>query len=376
MLTDLLLAVFIISTTIQLLLWLFVFSKLAFFKNNNEAISETQNSKFKTQNLKPVSVIICARNEAANLQDNLSIILQQKYPVFEVIVVDDASTDDSQTVLQAYSNLYNNLKIVRIEHKTIAGKKGALAVGIEVAQYDWLLMTDADCYPLSYEWISGMMSPITDETEIVLGYGPYEKRAGFLNAFIRFETVWTAVQYFSFALIGQPYMGVGRNLLYRKETYKKSNGFVSHQHIASGDDDLFIKNIIFKKNFKIFLSQNAFMYSKPKTQWNAYFTQKKRHLSTATSYKAQHQFMLGMVSLSHFLHFVTAVLLLVLKISTMFVVIGIVVRCVVIWLFYEKILRKLHEDSLVWYVPFLDACYIIFYLIFTPFLTYRTQNWR
>jgi glycosyltransferase involved in cell wall biosynthesis len=368
MLTDLLLYIFIISTVFQLLLWLFVFSKLAFFKNNTP--------KTKQQNPPPVSIVICARNETANLKNNLSIILQQKYPEFEVIIVDDASDDDTQTVLQAYSYQFKNLRTVKIEHKTLPGKKGALAAGIEAAKYDWLLLTDADCYPLSDEWVSGMMSPIEAETEIVLGYAPYEKGTGFLNTFIRFETVWTAVQYLSFALVGQPYMGVGRNLLYRKKTYEKSGGFVSHQHIASGDDDLLIKKIIFKKNFKIFLSQKAFMYSKPKTQWNAYFTQKKRHLTTATSYKIKHQIMLGAVSMSHFLHFVTAVLLLVLKISTMFVVIGIVVRSVVIWLFYGKILKRLHEESLVWYVPILDACYIIFYLILAPFLTYRTQNWR
>jgi hypothetical protein len=64
-----------------------------------------------------------------------------------------------------------------------------------------------------------------------------------LNRFIRFETVYSAVQYLSFALNGSPYMGVGRNLIYHKSLFAEANGFKSHEKIASGDDDLFINQV-------------------------------------------------------------------------------------------------------------------------------------
>ena len=235
-------------------------------------------------------------------------------------------------------------------------------------------MTDADCYPLSNRWIHDMVNDAHTK-EIGLGYAPYEKRDGFLNKFIRFETVWTAIQYMSFALAGEPYMGVGRNMIYKKNLYLKAGGFQKHQHIASGDDDLFINSVVTKKNFKIILQPSTFMYSLPKTRWNAYFTQKKRHLSTSTSYILRHKIMLGILSLSHFLFFVTALCLLALKISTIFALTIIVVRTLIVWYFYGKILRRFHETNLSIWIPFLDVVYIFFYIIFLPALTLRTQKW-
>jgi poly-beta-1,6-N-acetyl-D-glucosamine synthase len=383
MFTYILLVCFVGSTLLQLFYWLFVFSKLAFQNStegssvgNRDTVSDTNVLSHKVEEaLENVSVIICARNEASNLERNLPFILQQNYPFpFEIIVVNDASKDNTATILKQFATTYSNLKVIDITEKKIKGKKGALAVGIEAAQYEWLLLTDADCYPLSKNWVFDMMKGVNGK-EIGLAYAPYQKRDGFLNKFIRFETVWTATQYMGFALAGEPYMGVGRNLIYKKNLYKKAGGFEKHQHIASGDDDLFINSVISKKNFKIILEPTAFMYSLPKTRWNEYFTQKNRHFSTSTSYILRHQIMLGILSASHFLFFVTAFLLLALKISTIFVLILIVVRTLVVWYFYGKILRKFQEEDLLHWIPFLDVVYLFFYLVFLPALTIRAQKW-
>ena len=326
-----------------------------------------------------MSVIICARNEAVNLQANLEKILTQSYDNFEVIVVNDASTDATQNVLQAFQKQYPHLRIINISEKKILGKKGALAAGIEAAQNDWLLLTDADCYPLSTNWILGMMAGvISEKIQIILNYAPYEIcDSSFLNKFIRFETVWTATQYLSFALIGQPYMGVGRNLLYHKKLYNQVGGFRSHVDIASGDDDLFVNQVITNKNFSIILTPETFMQSLPNRHWKGYFMQKKRHLSASTRYLMRHKILLGAISISHFGLFVTGVMLIYLKISTMFVVTSVVVRTVVVWYLYGKILIKLHEKHLFKYIPILDFSYVFFYIIFTPFLILRTShNWK
>jgi poly-beta-1,6-N-acetyl-D-glucosamine synthase len=360
---------FIISTITQLVYWLIVFSKLAFFKNSNPINSEAYGKG------PSVSVIICARNEASNLEKNLPLILTQDYPDYEVLVVNDASTDNSAFILQSFQKQYPHLKVIDILEKKIKGKKGALALGIESSTHEHLLLTDADCYPLSKNWISGMVNTLGNKN-IGLGYAPYKSSDSLLNRFIRFETVWTATQYMSFALAGMPYMGVGRNMIYTKNLYKKANGFTKHEKVMSGDDDLFVNSIITKNNFEIILNPETFMVSIPKTRWNEYFTQKKRHFTTATSYILKHQIILGMLSLSHFMHFVTAVLLLALKISTIFVILLLVARWLTIFTFYGKIFKKFQESDLLPSVLFLDFVYVFFYILFAPALAFQTHKWQ
>ena len=364
--------IFTIASIIQLLYWWLVFSKLAFYKtplitHHPSPIVDTPPS---------VSIVICARNEAKNLKNNLPLILQQQYASpFEVIVVNDASTDETASILENFAHQYLHLRIINILEKKIKGKKGALAEGIRAAKYDWLLLTDADCTPLSIEWLSDMIK-YNNAKDIGLGFSPYKKRDGFLNTFIRYEAVWTAIQYMSFALAGMPYMGVGRNMLYRKKIYEKAGGFEKHAHIASGDDDLFINSVITEKNFSIILSFKTFMYSEPNTQWKGYFTQKKRHFTTATSYKLKNKIILGGLSASHFFYFVTAVLALTLQISTIFVLTVILVRTLTIGFLYGKILLKFHDRQLIWWIPLLDTVYFLFYLVFAPALVIRTQKWN
>ena len=227
MLETILKLIFFGATICQLLYWYLVFSKLAFYKIDKKGIVKESIPSVLDTDLPPISIIICARNEAENLRKNLPTILNQEYASFEVIVVNDASTDETLSVLNSFLSKYHHLRIINITDKKIIGKKGALAEGIEAAKYEWLLLTDADCYPFTKNWILGMIKGV-DAKEIGLGYAPYEKRDGFLNTFIRYETVWTATQYMGFALAGEPYMGVGRNIIYMKKLYEKVGGFQKH----------------------------------------------------------------------------------------------------------------------------------------------------
>ncbi len=245
-------ALFLLSVIIQWIYYFLVFSKLAYYKEGT--IQNTDHP--------PVSVIIAAHNEDYNLQKNLPNILKQQYPDFEVVVVNHASIDTTRDVLMDLQREFKNLKVVTIEQDLnfFKGKKFPLSIGIKSAKNELLLLTDADCKATSVNWIASMASHYTSKTEIVLGYGPYNKSGGFLNMLIRYDTFMIALQYFSFALMGLPYMGVGRNLSYRKSTFYKNKGFTSHYNIPSGDDDLFIMQIANKKNTKIEVSQNSFMY--------------------------------------------------------------------------------------------------------------------
>jgi len=351
---------FVLATAVQLFIWLYYFRRLAVFSKKENPLPSPLPEEI------PISIIICARNEAENLKKNLPHILNQNYRSFEVIVVNDKSEDGTRNILSQYNISYRNLRVLTVKEKPPgSGKKPALAQGIKAANHEVLLFTDADCCPASKEWLREMQKPIRGPIEIGLGFGPYKKTTGFLNMFIRYEAFFTALQYFSFALAGHPYMGVGRNLIYKKELFDRAGGFVSHEHVMSGDDDLFINQVATKDNTCIILNDNTHVYSDPVTTWFAYYRQKNRHLSTGRHYQDKHKFLLGLVSASHFFHYFLGFLLLILDFGIILAVIIIVIRILVITLICEPILRKLQDRRLTLWTPILDAAYVLFYVIFS-----------
>jgi biofilm PGA synthesis N-glycosyltransferase PgaC len=256
---------------------------------------------------KGISVVICARNEAHNLEKFLPGVLEQEYPDYEVVVVNDCSKDHTEEVLAELSTRYKHLRYTTIpaNEKFSHGKKLALTVGLKSAVHDHVLLTDADCYPASGQWLQKMVSRLDGKREIVLGYGRYEKRKGLLNAMIRYETVFTAIQYFSFALKGYPYMGVGRNLAYRKALFFKNGGFSSHYHIASGDDDLFVNEHAGRNNTAIEIDPESHTVSVPNTSFVSWIRQKQRHLSAGNLYNTGSRFRLGAEIISRLLLYST-----------------------------------------------------------------------
>ena len=200
--------IFVFSIVIQLFYALFFFLRLSFYKEKKGAFNGG------------VSVIICAKDESENLSKNLPSFLEQDYPTFEVIVVNDQSVDGTKYLLQDLEKKYKNLKVVTIDDHIISrvGKKFALTIGIKTAQYDYILLSDADCATVSNNWIRKMSASFS-EKDIVLGISPYKKQKGLLNKFIRFDEFIVMIQYLSFALAKIPYMGVGRNLGYKKSLF-------------------------------------------------------------------------------------------------------------------------------------------------------------
>lgn len=362
---------FLLATLLQLFFWSLLFSRLAFYKEKTPPKTE--------QNDQPsVSIVICARNEAENLLQNLPRILNQTYRSFEIIVVNHNSTDKTLEILEHIQKKCHIFRIVNLSHINKVGKKHALSEGIKAAKHEIVLLTDADCAPSSPFWLQKMQQPIRGNLEIGLGYGPYFERPGFLNKIIRFETVYAAVQYFSFALAGQPYMGVGRNLIYRKSLFFKANGFHEHEHIASGDDDLFINQVARKQNVRVVLNRQTFVYSEPKRTWKAWYRQKTRHLTTATEYKWQHQTLLGLLSVSHFWHYAAGLVLLLMGGMSAVVLLCYLVRIGLVWLLYGRILKRFHEQNLLIWIPILDAAFVGYYIVFVPslFTTRNTYTWK
>ena len=251
--------------------------------------------------LPAVSVIVCAHNEYDNLQDYLSILLEQDYPCYEVIVVDDSSEDGSDLLLERWSRQYGNLYHTFVPRgaRVLSNKKLALTIGIKAAHHDYLLLTDADCRPESKHWIREMMKGFSNEqTELVLGFSPYFEKKGLLNHIIGYDTLFNGLQYMGMARAGKPYMGVGRNLAYKRETFFSVGGFKGLLGNRAGDDDLFVNRIANAANTVVVNNPNSIVWSVPKTTWREWFHQKRRHLSVSPQYRTKSKIQLTLEPLS------------------------------------------------------------------------------
>lgn len=357
---------FAVVTTIQVFYYLRFFSLIAFYKPKQ---------KIQTQQ-HPVSVIVCARDEDENLARNLPGVLVQTYPSsFEVVVVNDNSVDDSKYILQELKKKFKSLNVVELtqEAKLISGKKYPLSIGIREAKYEILLLTDADCVPASEFWIEKMQNAYDENTEVVLGYGAYHKKSGILNKLIRFETFHTALQYLSYALAGIPYMGVGRNLSYKKGLFLRNKGFSSINHIPSGDDDLFINKVATKKNTSIIIDPDTITRSIPKTTWRGWLKQKSRHYTTARFYKPIHKFLLGLYFSTQFLFYPLLIICFIFY-DWRFVAATFGIRFLIQSFIFYKAMKKLDEKDLWPWFLFLDAWLFFYYIIFAPALWKKPQK--
>lgn len=356
---------------IQIIYYWLVFGLFAFRKNKTK--TDTAPNKL------PISVVIAAKDEYYNLEKNLPLILEQEYPDFEVIVVNDCSSDESDSLLKQLKQKYPHLVNVQVcgNYNKYSGKKFPLSLGIKSAKNDYLILTDADCQPKSKLWLKSIQHHFSEGKEIVLGYGAYEYRKGFLNKIIRFDTFYIALQYFSMALLKMPYMGVGRNLAYKRDLFIKNKGFTSHYNVMSGDDDLFINQISNKRNTAIEFSHQSHTVSAPKEQFGYWLHQKRRHLTTGVHYKFKHKFLLGLFSVSRFGFYGGFLSLLILSSFIEIAIAAFVLRMITQIIVFKKSMNKLDEKNLLLISLLLD---FIFVIINTTLITsnffFRANKWK
>jgi len=341
-----LLIVFGICFLIQLVFLLFIYSGFAFRKKRNNVSNIGSPS---------VSVIICARNEERFIEKNLTQVLEQDYPSYEVIVVNDCSTDGTQQVLDEMQKKYPNLRSLIIQEGYVYkhSKKLPLTIGIKNAQYEYLVFTDADCRPAGKGWLRDIIGAFDADTEIVLGYGAYARTRGFVNSLIRMDTFQIGLQYMSLALAGMPYMGVGRNLAYKKSLFLKQKGFAPYTHVPSGDDDLFVNKAATRFNTRIAACPDCVTISEPKPSFKEWVRQKRRHVSTAKYYKGSTLFTLGIITFSQYFFWLSFVALLFTSWWNIAVALF-SIRLLMQMLIYGKAMRKLGESDLLLYSPVIE----------------------
>jgi len=362
---------FIVFVLVQLYFYLFFYLRV--ISNKFSPLPQNYNQ------YPPISVVICARNEEENLKHFLPKVLEQDYPDFEVIVVNDCSSDNSDLVLDNLQKKYPRLRVTTIkeDEKFTHTKKLALTVGIKAAKNEWLVLTDADCFPKSNVWLRHMASNFTDGIEVVIGYGGYLAEKGFLNKLIRLDTLYIALNYFGWALARRPYMGVGRNLAYKKSLFFKNKGFANHAGIDSGDDDLFVMEVATPSNTAVEYRPEAHTLSVPRKTYSTWLRQKRRHLSTSKFYKGNLKTILALEPISRTFVYILFVLTLVFKIlpiiSTALFLLVIAVKHII-----TAIAAKRFQELKLMHVAFWwDLFSLYFYAKLLTFNTFnrRQQKW-
>lgn len=253
----------------------------------------TQVKLIEDSKLPALSLIIACKNEARNLAENLERWLALDYPNWELLLVNDQSEDHSLSLMQGIAHKKKDIQILDRPKEANPGKKAALKEAIEKAKNDCLVFCDADCRPNSENWLRYAGTHFAEGSDIVLGYGKLEGDSLF-QGLVDFETTRTAYSYWHYALRGNAFMGVGRNLGYRKKLYEKVNGFEAHQDLASGDDDLFIHSAAQGAKISLMTAEESMTISPAVPNYTKWLFQKGRHYSTAWRYKWQFQLSLGL----------------------------------------------------------------------------------
>lgn len=362
--------IFVFSLLTQLSYYLFIFAKLVYHKKKPVPTPEQV----------PVSVVICAKNEEENLRKFLPIVLEQDYSIYEVIVVNDCSKDNTENLLDELKKKYSHLKstLIKEDEKFSHGKKLALTIGIKAASYEYLVLTDADCEPASRNWLKEMQKNFSNEKNMILGYGGYFTEKGLLNNIIRYETVFTAMQYMGFALAGKPYMGVGRNLAYKRELFFKNKGFANHLHLMSGDDDMFVQQVAGSKNTAVEYSPDSHTRSIPKRTFKSWFLQKRRHLTTGMHYRGMIKFRLSLEILTRYTLIASFVYLLLQEFYTEYLISLFALRYLVFFVVIKFVMRRLNEKRLFLPSLFYDILLPVsnFAAIITNFALSKKNKWK
>lgn len=258
----------------------------------------------------PVSIILYAKNDSTNLREHLPSLLSQDYPEYEVIVVNDGSSDDTDEALKILESQYKHLyhTYLSADIRYVSRRKLALTLGIKAAKHEILLFTESTCQPVNEHWIFSMVSGYTRTgTNIVLGFCKYGHYKGVKQKLIAYDNLLTGLRSLSFALSGSPYTGNGRNLSYRKELFFRHKGYSQSLNLHAGDDDLFINETATKENTTAVYSPNSLTEMDKIERFANWKEMKASRIATARYYKGSALSFFRLESLSFFLFIAMAI---------------------------------------------------------------------
>jgi len=308
-----------------------------------------------------ISIIIAFKNEEKNIEALYSALQSLEYPrdKFEVILVDDGSTDDSIHKALKPFNSKTNYCIIKAEHKKYPGKKGALEIGIGKSKFPYILITDADCLPAK-SWLTGYSRKFHEGYDLLFGLAPFVRMEGMINKISCFENLRSHLISFVYAKLNLPYSASARNIGFTKIAFEKVGGFSKTLETLSGDDDLLIREAVRNKlKIGIVDFENSFVLSNTKRTLREYLNQKARHTKTSLYYLLKHQIVLGSWHLANLFALFSIVLFFINPYFIILFLLKFLVDSVVV-LFTQ---HRLHYSFKLFEIPFLQLIYEIFIVI-------------
>ena len=364
-----LLYIFIALLCLQFIYYVGVFGQFSFTKKQTTI-----------QKKLSVSVIICAKNEVENIKKYFPLLMDQNHHDYEIVLIDDASIDESLELFEGYEKKYPNIKLVKVQNNEAfwANKKYAVTLGIKAATKDYLVFTNADCYPNSKEWLNQMTSQFSTDKTIVLGYGGYAKiKNSPLNLFIRFDSVMTAIHYMSWAKISKPYMGIGRNLAYKKSIFFDNRGFMDHMNVRSGEDLLFINQAATKANTAIMYESNSFTYTASQINFKEWLIKKKTQIKTTKLFKSFDKFQMNVFLFTQIMFFMLAAILLSFEFQMLIVWSLVIFRYTFCWISIGFGAKKFKEKDIIYFFPILEIFHMVSQIyIYTTTLFTKPTQWK
>lgn len=351
----------------QILYYLIVYGRVAFFKENKLTTDEKQ--KYTPS----VSVVMCVKDDAYNLEKKLPIILEQEYPNFEVVVVNDASKDETEYVLRVLQEIYPNLNVVNLYNNVngFLGKKYPLSLGIKSAKNEIILLTESDTMPLNYNWITTMVKGFKQKKDIVLGFTNFEQKPTFLNTLMHYENLTSAMNYLGNAMLNNPFMGQGRNMAYKREFFFETGGFISQYNISVGDDDLFINKNANSKNTSVIINKESINLASPKEKREEWVIQKKKHFKSMYHFKLKDKIISTLMPFATLLIYVLVALSIVFQFPWQYAILPLVLKYTFQIIVYYKSSKTLATKQVAFLSPLLEVLFLFinttirFFTLFT-----------
>ncbi|MDD2575997.1 MAG: glycosyltransferase [Bacteroidales bacterium] len=351
----------------QILYYFIVYGRVAFFKDNKLTTDEKQ------KYIPSVSVVMCVKDDAYNLEKKLPIILEQEYPNFEVVVVNDASKDETEYVLRVLQEIYPNLNVVNLYNNVngFLGKKYPLSLGIKSAKNEIILLTESDTMPLNYNWITTMVKGFKQKKDIVLGFTNFEQKPTFLNTLMHYENLTSAMNYLGNAMLNNPFMGQGRNMAYKREFFFETGGFISQYNISVGEDDLFINKNANSKNTSVILNKESMNLASPKEKREEWVIQKKKHFKSMYHFKLKDKIISTLMPFATLLIYVLVALSIVFQFPWQYAILPLVLKYTFQIIVYYKSSKTLATKQVAFLSPLLEVLFLFinttirFFTLFT-----------
>lgn len=328
-----------------------------------------------------VSILIAARNEEKHIANTIQDILSQDYPkaLMEVIVVDDHSTDNTAQIIRSFSDQGVHLIQLKENKPLNSYKKLAITQAIKRSTGELLVATDADCR-MGPGWLGTLVSVYQKENaQLISAPVVYEGERNW------FELLQTLEFLF---LIGLGAAGIGNkrpstcngaNLAYRREVFDELNGFEGIDHIASGDDELFLHKVAEKYRDRVVFCKSfeAIVYTQAKETLSGFLSQRKRWASKSVHYKNKSIVRLGVsIWLFNVVILAYAVLVAFLPQLWVYLLAAVILKLIAELIFMAPLCRFVRRPGLIAFLPLLSVIHV-FYMTFIGVAgNWGTYQWK